>query len=279
MRHQLLPDIGRRTCVMGVLNVTPDSFFDKGRFFDKKKAVHRALEMERDGADIIDIGGESTRPGSDGVSAAEELKRVLPVIEAVAAKAGIPVSVDTRKSEVAKEALKAGASVINDVSGLRHDRGMADVAAKYGAGLIIMHMKGTPRDMQENPSYGDLIGEITGSLRESIETAKRAGVAEGDIIIDPGIGFGKTVEHNLIILNRLGEFKSLKRPICIGVSRKSFIGKLLGDAPPDARLSGTLAACAIAIMKGADILRVHDVKEAKEAATVADGILREKWQN
>jgi dihydropteroate synthase len=264
---------------MGVLNVTPDSFFDKGRFFDKKKAVHRALEMERDGADIIDIGGESTRPGSAGVSAAEELKRVLPVIEAVVAKAGIPVSIDTRKSEVAKEALKAGASVINDVSGLRHDRGMADVAAKYGAGLIVMHMKGTPRDMQENPSYGDLIGEITGSLRESIETAKRAGVAEGDIIIDPGIGFGKTVEHNLIILNRLGEFKSLKRPICIGVSRKSFIGKLLGDAPPDARLSGTLAACAIAIMKGADILRVHDVKEAKEAATVADGILREKWQN
>jgi len=273
MRHRLLPDIGRRTCVMGVLNVTPDSFFDKGRFFDKKKAVHRALEMAHEGADIIDIGGESTRPGSAGASAAEELKRVLPVVEAVAAKAGVPVSVDTRKSEVAEEALKAGASVINDISGLRHDREMAGVAARYGAGLIVMHMKGAPENMQENPSYGDLIGEITGSLRESIDIAKQAGVAEDNIIIDPGIGFGKTVEHNLMILNRLGEFKSLGRPICVGVSRKAFIGKLLGGVPPEARLSGTLAACAIAIMKGADILRVHDIKEAKEAATVADSIL------
>jgi len=264
---------------MGVLNVTPDSFSDGGRFFDYDRAVARALEMAREGADIIDIGGESTRPGSAGVSAAEELKRVLPVVEAVAAKAGIPVSIDTRKSEVAEEALKAGASVVNDVSGLRHDSGMADVAVKYGASIIVMHMKGAPENMQSNPAYTDLIGEITGFLKESIEIAKRAGVAEEDIIIDPGIGFGKTVEHNLTILNRLGEFKVLKRPICVGVSRKSFIGKLLNGAPADARLSGTLAAAVIAIMKGADILRVHDVKEAKEAAVVADGILVEKWQN
>lgn len=274
MLRRLLPDIGSRTLVMGVLNVTPDSFFDKGRFFDKKKAVSHAFEMGSEGADIIDIGGESTRPGSKNISADEELDRVIPVIEIIAKKIKRPISIDTRKAIVAKEALRAGACIINDVSALRHDSSMAGVAAGCKAAIILMHMKGTPETMQRAPRYKDLIKEISGYFKESIKIAVKAGINKEDIIIDPGIGFGKTVEHNLEILRRLKVFKSLGHPICIGTSRKSFIGKILGSDDPDDRLAGTIATCAVAIMNGADILRVHDVKEIVRAAHITDNIIK-----
>ncbi len=265
-----------KTYVMGVLNVTPDSFSDGGRFFDRKKAIGHALEMASDGADLIDVGGESTRPNSREVSVEEELERVIPVIGHISKRIKISISVDTRKSKVAEEAIKAGAQIVNDVSGLNHDPKMGRTVAKYGARLIVMHMRGEPRTMQVKPTYKDLIGEIIASLRKSIAVAKRAGVDEDKIIIDPGIGFGKTVEHNLEILRRLDEFKVLKKPLCIGTSRKSFIGKVLEVPDPDFRLAGTLATCVIAIMKGANIIRVHDVKEAAEASRMADSILRVK---
>lgn len=261
---------------MGVLNVTPDSFFDKGRFFGHKAAVRHVLEMAGSGADIIDIGGESTRPGAKEVNVGEELDRVIPVIEVVAKKTKKSISIDTRKSRVALAALKAGAKIINDVSALKFDPDMAGVAAKYKAILILMHMRGTPRDMQTDPKYSDVVKEIISSLKGSIIKAKKAGVAEEKIIIDPGIGFGKTVEHNLEILRRLGEFKALGLPVCIGTSRKSFIGKILGSDNPKGRLAGTLATCAVAIMNGANILRVHDVKEAVAAARVTDSIVAKR---
>jgi len=265
-----------RTYIMGVVNVTPDSFYDKGRFFDSKAAVRHALDMAHQGADIIDVGGESTRPGASDVSIDEELRRVIPVIEAVSKKTDVFISVDTRKALVAEEALKAGAGIINDVSALKFDPGMAAVAAKSGANVILMHMKGAPKDMQNDPVYGDVVKEIKASLSESIERAKTAGVKEDNIIIDPGIGFGKTVEHNLEILCRLDEFKEIGRPICIGTSRKSFIGKILGPEDPGDRLIGTIATCVVSIMKGANILRVHDVKETCRAARMADSIIRLK---
>jgi len=267
-------DLFEHTCVMGVLNVTPDSFSDGGRFFDKTKAVKRALTIVREGADIIDIGGESTRPGSGGISAKRELARVIPVISAVSKKTRIPISIDTMKAEVAEEAIRAGAAIVNDVSGLKYDKNMASVVARHGASLIIMHMKGTPGDMQLRPRYKDVVKDIIGDLKISLKMAESAGVADQKIIIDPGIGFGKTFEHNLEILNRLEEFIELKRPICIGASRKSFIGKALGIKDPGGRLIGTIAASVIAIMKGASLIRVHDVKEAVQAARMADSILR-----
>lgn len=273
---KILPrlDLSGHTFVMGVLNVTPDSFSDGGRFLDKAKAVQRALEIAREGADIIDIGGESTRPGAGPVSAREELTRVIPVILAVSKKTCVPISIDTMKAEVAEEAIRAGASIVNDVSGLKHDKNMASVAAKYGVRLIVMHMKGTPKDMQLKPRYKDVVKDVIKDLKISIKTARAAGVADEKIIVDPGIGFGKTFRHNLEILNRLEEFKELKRPICVGVSRKSFIGKTLGIKDPEGRLIGTIAASVIAIMKGAGLIRVHDVKEAAQAVRMADSILR-----
>lgn len=267
------PALSGKTCIMGILNVTPDSFSDGGRFFDKDKAAAHSLEMAQSGADIIDIGGESTRPGAKEVDVEEELERAIPVIELLSKKSEVSISIDTRKARVAEEAVRTGAGIVNDISGLRHDPKMASVVAKYEASLIIMHMKGTPQDMQANPVYKNLIKELLDFFRESIDMAKRAGVREDKIIIDPGIGFGKTTKHNLEILNRLDEFKVLGRPICIGTSRKSFIGKVLGIADPNDRLIGTLATCAIAVMKGANILRVHDVKEAVQAARMAEGIL------
>ncbi len=258
---------------MGVLNVTPDSFSDGGRFFDKDAAVRRAMEMAGEGAGIIDVGGESTRPGSKEVPAEEEIRRVVPVIEKLAGKIKAEISVDTRKSKVAEAALKAGASIINDVSGLRHDRDMAKVAAKYGAGIILMHMKGSPENMQDSPRYSDLIGEIKEGLRLSALEAFEAGVKQGFVAIDPGIGFGKTVEHNLEILNRLEEFKDLGFPICVGTSRKSFLGKLLDRPTADDRLAGTIATCVAAVIKGARIIRVHDVKAARDAVTITEKIL------
>lgn len=271
-RAPLKIDTGR-TYIMGVLNVTPDSFYDKGRFFDKKKAIKHALDIRRDGADIIDVGGESTRPGAEDISVKEELGRVIPVIRAIAQKLRIPISIDTRKAEVAEEALKAGASIVNDVSALTYDPEMAAVIAKYGAGVILMHMKGEPKNMQTRAIYSDVVKEIISKLKKSIKISKKSGIRADKIIIDPGIGFGKTVEHNIEILRRLDEFKALGYPVCIGTSRKSFIGKILSSDDPGDRLSGTLATCAIAIMKGARILRVHDVKEAVRLARVTDRII------
>ena len=253
--------------------MTPDSFSDGGKYFNKKRAVDRAIRMASEGADIIDVGGESTRPGARDISVREECSRVIPVIEAISKKLKISISVDTRKASVAEAAINAGACIINDVSGLRHDPGMAKVAAKYGAVVIVMHMKGNPRNMQRSPRYKNLISDIKSGLRGSIKIAKRAGVKEQNIIIDPGVGFGKTVEHNLEILNRLGEFKDLGRPICVGTSRKSFIGKILNNYNASDRLTGTIATCAVAIIRGADILRVHDVREAVEVAGLTDRII------
>jgi len=262
-----------KTLLMGVLNVTPDSFSDGGSFFDKDKAVARALEMEKEGADIIDVGGESTRPGAKPVSRDEELDRVVPVIAGIRKSSGIAISVDTRNAVVAEAALKAGAGLINDVSGLRKDRDMAGVAAKYKCRLILMHMKGQPEDMQDDPRYTDVIAEISESLKVSIAIAINAGVSNENLVIDPGIGFGKTVEHNLEILRRLDEFLVLGFPICVGTSRKSFIGKILGVDDAKNRLMGTIATCVIAVANGARILRIHDVKEVKEAMSITDRVL------
>lgn len=269
----------KRTYVMGVLNVTPDSFSDGGKFLDKSKAIEHAIDMAAAGADMIDVGGVSTRPGARDVSIDEELGRVIPVLESLSKVIKIPISIDTRRSRVAEEAIRGGASIVNDVSGLRHDPAMAPVVARHGAAVIIMHMKGEPQNMQLNPAYKNLIEELIAFFRESINIARDAGVQEEKIIIDPGIGFGKTVEHNLEILNRLDEFKILGRPICIGTSRKSFIGKILDVSEPGDRLIGTLATCVIAVMKGANILRVHDVKETLQAARMTDSILKSKIKN
>ena len=260
---------------MGILNVTPDSFTDGGRFFIKDSAVEHGLRMAEDGADIIDVGGESTRPGSDFVEIDEEIRRTVPVIEELARRTKIPISIDTYKAGVAERALDAGASIVNDISGLRFDPGMPKVVAGRGVPLIIMHIKGTPKDMQVNPVYEALIPEIIDYLRMSMRVAVDAGVKEDKLILDPGIGFGKTFEHNLEILKGLREFTLLGKPLSVGPSRKAFIGKILGDAPTSERLEGTAAAVAISILNGADIVRVHDVKEMVKVAKVADAIKKE----
>jgi len=261
---------------MGVLNVTPDSFSDGGRYFEKAAAIERVHRMVEKGADMIDIGGESTRPGSEPISTEEESRRTIPVIEAIASKVTVPISIDTWKSEVARRALDAGASMVNDISGLRFDPEMPRVVASYGVPVVIMHMKGKPKDMQQNPVYEALIPEIMDYLRAGIMMAKESGIAEDKIIIDPGIGFGKTFDHNLEIIHNLKEFTHLEKPILVGPSRKAFIGKILGDIPVTERLEGTAAAVAICIMNGAHIIRVHDVKEMVKVAEVVDAIKREK---
>ena len=257
---------------MGVLNVTPDSFYDKGKFFDQKKAVKHAIDMDRDGADIIDVGGESTRPGASDVSVDEELRRVVPVIRAISKKVKAAVSVDTRKAKVADAALKAGASIVNDVSALRGDPCMAGVVAKHRAEIILVHMKGRPKDMQADPKYIDVVKDVAGSLKGSIDLAKKAGIKDNKIIIDPGIGFGKTVEHNLEILQTLRRFKKLGYPLCVGASRKSFIGKILGSKDPEDRLAGSLATAAVAAMNGANIIRTHDVGLTRRVLRIVDSI-------
>jgi dihydropteroate synthase len=256
---------------MGVLNVTPDSFSDGGNFFDTESAVAHARQMAEDGADCIDVGGESTRPGSDPVSEEEELRRVIPVIEGLKGDITIPISIDTYKPRVAREALQAGASIINDVTGLTNPEMLA-VAADAHVPVVVMHMQGQPKTMQENPVYGDVVADIMSFFRERIAHAKDAGV--GDLILDPGIGFGKTLEHNLTILKRLGEFSTLGFPILVGASRKSFIGTLTGNLPASERLEGTLAASVIAVAYGASWVRVHDVKAHARALAVADAITR-----
>ena len=269
-------DFSKKTYVMGILNVTPDSFSDGSIYFDRSKAVDHALKMAEEGADIIDIGGESTRPGSEAVPLEEELKRTIPVIEEISKKINIPISIDTYKSEVASRALESGASIVNDISGLRFDPEMPAIIAKYKVPVVVMHIKGRPKSMQENPVYEALIPEIMDYLRISLRLAGKFGVPENMIIIDPGIGFGKTLEHNLEIINNLSQFASLEKPILIGPSRKAFIGKILGDAPAGERLEGTAAAVAISIINGANLVRVHDVKKMAKVVKVADAIKGEK---
>lgn len=269
-------DFSKKTYIMGILNVTPDSFADGGLYFDKSSAIERAYQIVEEGADIIDIGGESTRPGSEPISIKEELKRTIPVIEAISKKIKVPISIDTYKSEVAKAALDAGASMVNEISGLRFDPKMPDVVSEYKVPVVIMHIKGKPQDMQQNPVYEALIPEIIDYFRMGIIMATRAGVSEDKIIIDPGMGFGKTFDHNLEIINNLREFTFLEKPILVGPSRKAFIGKILGDVPATERLEGTAAAVSISIINGANVVRVHDVKEMVKVAKVADAVKREK---
>jgi len=268
-------ELGSRTHIMGILNLTPDSFSGDGIHGDVGRAVEQAEKMIGEGADIIDVGGESTRPGAAAVSIEEEIKRVIPVVEKLSRVVRVPISIDTRKSEVAHQALDKGASMINDITGLELDTSMADLAAQYNAKVIIMHIKGEPQTMQEEPVYSDLMTEITEKLADLIRNAEDKGVKKENIIIDPGIGFGKTFEHNLEILQSLSRFKSLGRPILVGPSRKSFIGNILGVEPRQ-RIFGTAAAAAIAIKNGADIVRVHDVREMKQVAMVVDSIVRSK---
>jgi dihydropteroate synthase len=261
------------TRVVGILNVTPDSFSDGGRYTAVEVAVARARQMVEEGADWIDIGGESTRPGSDPVSAEEELRRVLPVLQALDGTLGVPISIDTMKAEVAERALAAGATIVNDISALTADPRMAEVVAAANAGLVLMHMKGTPKTMQQAPDYDDVVRDSLRFLRQQIVAAVAAGVAPDKIWIDPGFGFGKTLQHNLQILRRLDEYAATGFPVLIGTSRKSSLGVLLGGAPPEERLEATAATVAIAIRHGASAVRVHDVREMARVARVTDAIL------
>jgi dihydropteroate synthase len=256
---------------MGVLNVTPDSFSDGGLFFEKEKAIAHGLRMVEEGADIIDIGGESTRPGSRPLGLEEELHRVIPVIEQLAKKVDTPISIDTYKSTVAQKSIEAGAQIINDISGLQFDQALSKVAAKEDTPLILMHIRGNPETMQRDIHYHSLLSEILQSLRGSIQTAESAGLDPQQIVIDPGIGFGKTVEDNLLIIKNLQEFRILGKPILLGTSRKTFIGKILNAEAGD-RLEGTLSSIAIGVLNGAHIIRCHDVAQAKKAIAVADAI-------
>jgi dihydropteroate synthase len=265
-------DMYARTYVMGILNVTPDSFSDGGAFFSTDRAVDRGSALVDEGADFIDIGGESSRPGSEPVSTEEELHRVLPVIESLAKKSGIPLSIDTYKSTVAARALSAGAQIVNDISGLSFDPEMTGVIARSNASVVLMHMKGSPKTMQENPVYSDVVTEIVQFLVAQSEKARRNGI--GQIMLDPGIGFGKTMEHNLKLLRELHQFSNLGYPLLVGPSRKSFIGKLL-DVPVEERLEGTAAAVTASILRGANVVRVHDVKQMKRVARMADALRRD----
>jgi dihydropteroate synthase len=269
--------LGERTLVMGVLNVTTDSFSDGGKFFDTRSAVRQALAMEKAGAHLIDIGAESTRPGSLETSAEEELRRLLPVLKALHGKLKIPISVDTRKAAVAEAALLAGAQIINDVSGLRRDADLARVAAKYRAPIILMHMRGEPQTMQKTAFARDVLKDVQQGLRKSLESARRAGVRKSQIILDPGIGFGKSSAQNFELLLKLPQLAKLGYPILVGTSRKGFLGKTLsrnGKAtPPKERIWGTAATVTASILGGAHIVRVHDVAEMAQLARVTDSVL------
>jgi dihydropteroate synthase len=262
---------------MGVLNVTPDSFSDGGRFFTVDEAVKHAVAMEKAGADILDIGGESTRPGSDGVTAQEELRRVLPVMARLRGKLKIPISIDTQKAEVAEAAAKAGAEIINDVSALRTEPAIAAVARRYKLPVILMHMRGKPRTMQKQPFARDIMRDVTRGLRAAVRRARKAGIAKAQIILDPGIGFGKSYAQNYELLARLPELARLGYPLLVGTSRKAFIGALLGSAknplPADKRLWGTAATVVASILGGAHIVRVHDVAEMAQVARIADAVV------
>jgi dihydropteroate synthase len=263
--------LGKRTLLMGVLNVTPDSFSDGGIFFDKEKAIAHGLKMVEEGADILDIGGESTRPASKPLELEEELRRVIPVIESLAEKVDVPISIDTYKATVAQKAIDAGAQMINDISGLHFDQNLAKTTVKEDVPIVLMHIRGTPETMQKDVHYNSLFSEILLYLKESIQKAESAGLDPHQIIIDPGIGFGKTLEDNLLIIKNLNEFRVLGKPILLGTSRKAFIGKILNAEVRD-RLEGTLSTIAIGVLNGAHIIRSHDVLQAKKAIAVADAI-------
>ncbi|MHB8092173.1 MAG: dihydropteroate synthase [Syntrophales bacterium] len=266
--------LGERTLIMGIINVTPDSFSDGGRYASPQKAIEEGMRMVEEGADILDIGGESTRPGSDAVSVEEELKRVIPIIRGLAAKLSIPLSIDTMKAEVAREALRAGAEIINDVSSLNYDEAMAKTISAAGAGVVLMHMRGIPKVMQQGDlTYPSLLDDIAEFLQERMERALSEGIGRTQTVIDPGIGFGKTADDNLRLIRHLGEFKKLRRPILMGVSRKAFIGKITGGLPAE-RMEGTAAAVTASIMGGAHIVRVHDVSVIKKVVLMADAISR-----
>ena len=272
-------ELGHRTAIMGIVNITPDSFSDGGQFYSTEAAVSQAERLVQAGADIVDIGGESTRPYSEGVSAQAEIDRVMPVIERLTTRIAVPISIDTNKAAVAEAALAAGAAIVNDISALQMDDQMAAVAVKYDVPVILMHMKGRPRTMQLDPVYDDLLGEVKAYLKTAIERARQAGIASDKIIIDPGIGFGKTVAHNLQIIRRLSVFEELDVPILIGTSRKAFIRKILSGATatelsadrPEVE-TGTQATIAMAVNNGAHIVRVHNVANTKAMVTMLDAI-------
>jgi len=269
-------NLGDRTLVMGVLNVTPDSFSDGGKFLDPQRAVEHALEMERAGADLLDIGGESTRPGSTGTAAETELARILPVLEGLRGALKIPICIDTRKSQVAEAAISAGAQIINDISGLRSDPRIAEVAQRRGVPIILMHMRGAPRTMQKNPFAHNVMHDVTAGLKKAVALARRAGIPKSQIILDPGTGFGKSYEQNFEFLARLPELARLGYPLLIGTSRKSFLGRALGGAPESDRIWATAATVAASILQGAHIVRVHDVAEMAQVARVTDVIASRK---
>ena len=272
--------LGERTVVMGVLNVTPDSFSDGGKFFRVADAVKAALAMEQAGADILDIGAESTRPGSAGISGEEELERLLPVLQGLRGRLKIPISIDTQKARVAEMAIGAGAEMLNDISGLKHDPKIAEVAAQFGVPLILMHMRGTPRTMQQQPWARDVVKDVSRGLRESAAIARRAGVRASQIILDPGIGFGKSFAQNYELLAKLPALAKLGYPLLVGSSRKGFIGAILArnskPLPAEQRIWGTAATVAASILQGAHIVRVHDVEEMAQVARVTDCVLQPK---
>lgn len=264
-------DFLNKSYTMGILNITPDSFSDGGEFIEEEFSIKRALKMIEEGADILDIGAESSRPGSERVSEEEELRRLLPVLIALENKISIPISIDTYKAKVAEEAIKLGANIINDISGLKRDKNMAQIVAKYGVYCVLMHMRGTPESMQDSPKYKNVVEEVLEGLKESICIAKAAGISEDKIFLDPGIGFGKSFEHNIELLKNISIFKKLGYPVLIGVSRKRFIGTIL-NAEPKERLEGSLAVAAYVATKIPVILRVHDVKETAKVIKVINTI-------
>jgi len=273
--RQFCFEFPRPAVVMGIVNVTPDSFSDGGQFFDPQQAVAHALEMMEQGAEILDVGGESSRPGAEPVSEAEELRRVIPVIEQLARKARVPISIDTVKPAVARAALIAGASIVNDVGANRTDAAMWHIVAETGAGYICMHMRGNPQTMQANPAYQDVVREVGEFFSERLARLKDSGVAAEQVALDPGIGFGKLAEHNLQLLAALGIFKKLERPLVLGVSRKSFIGKIVATESDD-RLAGSLACASLAVEAGVEVVRVHDVAETLQAVRVTEAIVKRR---
>ncbi len=268
-------ELGRRTAVMGILNVTPDSFYPGSRFPSLQAALQRARVMVSAGADILDIGGASSRPGAESVSQEEELRRVIPVIRRLRAHLEIPISVDTVRAEVARQALSEGADIVNDIDALSQDPLLGEVVAQFKAGIVLMHMRGSPRDMQKIPPSKDIWKELLNDLGEALQRAQVAGIQRDRIVVDPGIGFGKTVEDNLAIINRLNLLGDFDLPILLGTSRKSFLGRILGVSPAD-RLWGTIASVAVSIVRGANIVRVHDVAELRMVADVTDALLNEE---
>jgi dihydropteroate synthase len=265
-------DLSARGMIMGALNVTPDSFSDGGRYLDATEAIEHGLQLAEEGADILDVGAESTRPGADPVDIAEEKRRLLPVVEALAGKSGVPVSVDTMKAAVARDAMDAGAQIINDVSA-GSDPAMLSLAAERVAPIVLMHMRGEPRTMQKDVRYGDVVGDVMAFLEDRARRAIAAGVGHDRILVDPGFGFGKLVEHNLVLLRRLGEFRRLGYPVVAGTSRKGFIGRVLGDLPVDERFEGTAATVALAVWNGASVVRVHDVRAMRRVVGIVEATM------